>query len=554
LLASAAAIAVVLISVLGARLIQGWRVERELTAAKAYVQQRDEKNALISLKKALLLRPAHIEARRALASLLEELTSAEAIGHRRKLVELQPQLLEPKLQLAESALRLGDASEASRTLKMITGLQRKMPRVIELQAQVYLAQGRSDLALELYRELVERRPDDREAKIKLTALELESGPELDRATARAALESLVTDDEFGLLALRALSREALQDGDSSDALAWSKRACEMPLAAFSDRLLHLQVLYAAQSDAFESWLADVEKTALENPLFALKLAKWKASAIGPDSAAALLESLPTSMRESTEVSLLLADCYSALKRWDDLESLVAAASWSELEPIRLALLARAQTGQGSVRKAERTWQLALEAAEKNPRQLSSLITIAKTDKRDVRQILWMAAEHDPQNLSARQELYQAYWQERNADGMLRMMELVLKEKPNDRAAKYAVASLLFATGRQIDRARRLAEELYEVDPLNLGNAVLYAFGLHLQGKSKMAADLLAARDDLYKLGNDGAAYYSLILSGCERKEEARRVLSSVDPDALLPELRASLDRTLPKNAMTQQPD
>jgi hypothetical protein len=90
--------------------------------------------------------------------------------------------------------------------------------------------------------------------------------------------------------------------------------------------------------------------------------------------------------------------------------------------------------------------------------------------------------------------------------------------------------------------------------LNLGNAVLYAFGLHLQGKSKMAADLLAARDDLFKLGNDGAAYYSLILSGCERKEEARRVLSSVDPDALLPELRASLDRTLPKNAMTQQPD
>ncbi len=147
LLASAAAIAVVLVSVLGARLIQGWRVERELTAAKAYVQQRDEKNALLSLKKALLLRPAHIEARRALASLLEELTSAEAIGHRRKLVELQPQLLEPKLELVETALRFGDASEASRTLKTITGPQRKMPRVMELQAQVYLAQGRPDLAL-----------------------------------------------------------------------------------------------------------------------------------------------------------------------------------------------------------------------------------------------------------------------------------------------------------------------------------------------------------------------------------------------------------------------
>ena len=64
----------------------------------------------------------------------------------------------------------------------------------------------------------------------------------------------------------------------------------------------------------------------------------------------------------------------------------------------------------------------------------------------------MIAEREPENLAARQELYQAYWQERNADGMLRMMELVLKERPNDRAAKYNVAALLLATGREIDRA------------------------------------------------------------------------------------------------------
>jgi hypothetical protein len=70
----------------------------------------------------------------------------------------------------------------------------------------------------------------------------------------------------------------------------------------------------------------------------------------------------------------------------------------------------------------------------------------------------MIAERDPQNVPARQELYQAYWQERHAEGMLRMMELILREKPNDRATKYSVASLLLATGRQIERGKRLAEE------------------------------------------------------------------------------------------------
>ncbi len=103
----------------------------------------------------------------------------------------------------------------------------------------------------------------------------------------------------------------------------------------------------------------------------------------------------------------------------------------------------------------------------------------------------------------------------------------------------------------------LTEELYEADPLNLENAVLYAFGLYLQGNSQMAADLLGARDDLHRLGNDGAAYYSLVLSGCGRDEEARRILSTVNPETLLPEMRAWLDRafgSLPKNAVTRQLD
>ena len=183
--------------------------------------------------------------------------------------------------------------------------------------------------------------------------------------------------------------------------------------------------------------------------------------------------------------------------------------------------------------------------------------MARTDKRDVRQVLWMIAEREPDNLAARQELYQAYWQERNADGMLRMMELVLKERPDDRAAKYNVAALLFATKRGIDRAALLAKELYEDDPVSVGNAVIHGFGIHLQGDSRKAAALLDGRDDLHKLGNDGAAYYSLILAGCGRDEDARRVLSPVDRETLLPALRNSIDHTFGvplNNAVTHQPD
>jgi Flp pilus assembly protein TadD len=532
-------------------------VEKELSAAQTYLQQRDNRNALLSLKRAVLLRPDNLEARRALASLLEETASSEALIHRRKLIDLQPQLLEPKLAYVRSALRLGHVQQASKTLKSITGSHRKTPEFMELQAELQLKRNRPDGALEIYRELIELRPEDERTRVKLTALELRSGSERDQATARAALESRVTDQEFGLLALRALTEDALQRSEFEAALVWSKRACEMPLSDVSDRLQHLQALFAAKSPSFDSWLADLERIALENTPFALDVAKWKMNVLGPEAASKWLERLPPNTREDLAVCALLADCYSALQRWEDLESLVGRTAWREREPLRLGLLARAQAGLGNVRRSDRTWQLALQEAQRYPAQLPSILAMARTDRRDARQVLWMIAERDPDDLAARQELYQAYWQERNADGMLRMMELVLKERPNDRAAKYNVAALLFATGREIDRAALLAKELYEDDPVSVGNAVIHGFGIHLQGDSRKAAALLDGRDDLHKLGNDGAAYYSLILAGCGRDEDARRVLSPVDREALLPALRNSIDHTFGvplNNAVTQQPD
>ena len=95
------------------------------------------------------------------------------------------------------------------------------------------------------------------------------------------------------------------------------------------------------------------------------------------------------------------------------------------------------------------------------------------------------------------------------------------------------------------------------EPVSVGNAVIHGFSIHLQGDSKKAAALLDGRDDLHKLGNDGAAYYSLILAGCGRDDDARRVVSTVDRDALLPALRNSVDQTFGaplNNAVTHQLD
>jgi tetratricopeptide (TPR) repeat protein len=540
------AVTAVLVAIVGSvftyHAYRRWQGERSVRQAILFLRENNVRESILSLKTALRYCPKHLGARQAIATLLESSGSPEALMHRRTLMDAQPQLLEPKLAYARSALLFGKPEEAAKILDKIKRANRKSVQFLELRAELFLARGRQDLALEVYRELVDLHPKDRGAQIKLAALELQAGIEQLRDSARAALEAVASDEKFGLIALRALTRDALRRRDYAAALSWSKRACEVSSAEFSDRMQRLQALFASNSPLCQSWLSDLEKSALENSRSALELGKWKAREMGPEIAAAWFENAPEALRSEPSISLLLAECYSELGFWGKLESLTSSRQWQELDPLRLAFLARAQARQGNLSKSGQTWNLAVVAAESQPDQLERFLAMARADKRDIRQVLWIIAERDPRQVSARRELYQAYWQERNAEGMLRMMELILKENPNDRAARYNVANLLMAIGRQSERAARLARDLYEDDPQALANAVLYAFALHVLGDSKKGVDILDSRKDLKHLSSEGAAYYALVLSSCGRADEARKMLRAVDRELLLPELQATLNR------------
>jgi hypothetical protein len=187
--------------------------------------------------------------------------------HRKRLLDLQPQLLEPKLSYARSALLFDRPQEAAMVLDGIKGSRRKTSAFMEVRAELFLVRARTDLALEIYRELLERHPEDRRLWAKVTALELQSGPEQDRDVARAALEALASDEELGLIALRALTQDALRRQDFSAALSWSGRApkCRQPHSPTGSCNL---ALFAASLPRI-SWLSDLEKDAFENPHFAL---------------------------------------------------------------------------------------------------------------------------------------------------------------------------------------------------------------------------------------------------------------------------------------------
>lgn len=116
------------------------------------------------------------------ASLLEASGSPEALLHRRRLMELQPQLLERKLEFARSALKFNNAQEAEKALGAIKGQDRKTSEFLELQAELFLAGGRTDKAVANYQELLMLHPEkNKGARLKLAILELQVGSEQDRA-------------------------------------------------------------------------------------------------------------------------------------------------------------------------------------------------------------------------------------------------------------------------------------------------------------------------------------------------------------------------------------
>lgn len=504
-------------------LYRDWQADRAVQQARLFLEKREIRSGLLSVRTALRHRPDHLDAHQVAAELMEAFGSPEALMHRRRLMELQPELPEAKLEYARSALRCRNSRLAAKILASVDGPSRETPEFLKLQADLFLVTGQKEKAAETYRKLLLLEPDEAAARVKLALIELPGDSEAKRASARRTLASFVSDDEFGLIALRALTQDALSRNDPSAALSWSERACQMPAAEFSDRLLRLQALWTAGSPDYESWRRELEESATANAQSAFQLGRWQLVTLGPETALSWPQGLPKNVRSTPLIGVLLADSFSALKRWVDLEDLVRWTDWHEAEALRLAFLARAQAQQDKVSRSEETWQLALAAARSRPGQLVSLAKMARADGRDVREVLWLIAEQDPAQTWARKELYEAYLKEKNSGQMLRMMELVLKEDPDDQTAKYNVAGLLMITERQLDRAARLARELYESDSKNLRNAVLYGYGLKLRGEAGKGAAILSSREDLDQLENDGRAYYALILTACGRTGEARLI-------------------------------
>ena len=93
-------------------------------------------------------------------------------------------------------MQFGKTAEAKKVLDSIRGLNRKSTDFLELRARLFIARGKSEAAADVYRELLELHPENQRVQITLSALEIESGSDQARDSARLELQSLSPDADF----------------------------------------------------------------------------------------------------------------------------------------------------------------------------------------------------------------------------------------------------------------------------------------------------------------------------------------------------------------------
>ena len=153
--------------------------------AELFLAKRDTRSAVLSLQTALRHDADHLEAHRLAALMFEDFGSPEALLHRRRLTQLQPELLQAKLEFARSALKFNKTETAVMVLDSVPAKDRKTSDFLKLQAELLLSSGRGAEAAASYQRLLARDPKDQEALVKLAVLNLKASSQQEHASAYA---------------------------------------------------------------------------------------------------------------------------------------------------------------------------------------------------------------------------------------------------------------------------------------------------------------------------------------------------------------------------------
>ena len=525
----------------GVHFFHRWQERRLIRRAAAYLGGGDVKAAALSARRALQLNPANADAARAMAQIADLTGDRTAPDWWRKVLDLEPHTTEDALALVRSALRVNDLTTAEKTLaaldeaaKQTAGYHAASGRLAEMKKNPVEAERHWTKASEIA-------PANTSYQLQLALIHLGMNDQVKRKSALAVLDRLRADPKQRAAATRTLILDGVAHHEETRRMQLlASELQSYPDAQFSDRLLYLEILRQLQDPEFAEYLKKLGQDAVSNPADLASLLSWMSN---NETAAMAIEFGKTLPAESTgkwPVSPALAEAYANLKDWAGLERLARTSEWPPFDFLRRAYLSRALRGQDKKFPAEQEWLAAQKEASANPQTLLMLAraVAAWGWETEMVDLLWGLTKSDQTKLEALQTLYQHYAKGGDTSGLYRTLLRLVEALPNDLTLQNNLAQISLLLGADVERARKVAAEIKNKEPLNGAYVSTYAFSLYTKGDVKGALQAMDQLSQDQLRDPSVAAYYGVVLAAAGQKEKAREYLGLAAQANLLPEEKA----------------
>ncbi|MGC9943701.1 MAG: hypothetical protein ABSE48_17890 [Verrucomicrobiota bacterium] len=515
---------------------------RLIGMARRFINQSDERSAILSLSEVLRMDPRNVEATRLMADLADSDRQANALLWRSRVIQLDPHSPIDLIALASSAMKAGDFALATNSLSQVGSTYQKTASYQNDAGVLAITTHQPALAEAYFRQAVLLAPNSLAPLLNYAVLRLHSTNLVAAGEARATLIKIAggTNAVFRCQALRELTADAYVHSQFDNALQLSRRLLAETNSEFTDRILQLDVLKQVNQTDFIAALDTCQNVAGQDPQCIFELATWEIKNIPPEKTLTWLCRLPPATQSNQPVALLSAECRMLQGDWPGLDQSLRTQSWGDFEFVRHAFEARAFNGENSPDGMTAEWNKALQSGGSGVKNLATLFQLASQWNwpKEKENLLWLIVRSHPEEKWAALALINDLVASGRTQALMMFSAQQLQKDPSDIQAKNNLAMTALLLNAKEENPFDLAQQVYEENPTNISYASTYAFSLYLQNRSPEALKIFQQFNQKDFEDPEVAGYYGIVLKATSHPRRSKIYLEkAAQANLLLPEER-----------------
>jgi hypothetical protein len=526
-----------------------WRVRRLEATAESLLKAGDQHGAVLTARTILEIDPGDVAACRIMARSADEDRSPLGLVWRQKLVELQPGEAGPLVDLARTAVGLGESAVAENALNHVPAGGQDTAAYHDAAAAWALSIGQTVAAEKEARQALRFDPANGRLRLSVAALELAAGDPAAAMAARTELEGLQKEAEYREEATRDLLADARKRGDWALAMVLARELDGAPGAKTEDHLFYLEELARAGSTEYEGKLAALRAAAKE-PGEIYTIMEWMMGRGMAGRAMAWHRELPAESRKMPEL-LAAAEACAVQGDWAALREMIEGARWGDLEFLRLAyetrLFDEMSQHERGVDFANR-WQRTVYSTGGNTNAIWMLARLARSWgwKEEAKECWWSIANRRMGQEPALAALFETAQQDKDTRELYRVSRRLYEIEPGSPVAKNNVAMFALLLREDLAEAHKLAAEDYTMAPGEPAILSTYAFSLYVQGRAQEAVAVMAKAPTAALEDPSMAACNGVLLMAAGEAAKARPYLELAlrEKARLLPEEVAMVEQAM----------